>query len=110
MSLALFAPVLEGVQELRIHSCQASQVLGVYLICLLLVGIDEPKFAGVGHQYLVATLLSYPAHPGGVGTRLDCYAHRGQLGGEASSESLWGGTQPTFLDHLAAVLVDEAEG
>jgi hypothetical protein len=65
MSLALFAPVLEGVQELRIHSCQASQVLGVYLICLLLVGIDEPKFAGVGHQYLVATLLSYPAHPGG---------------------------------------------
>jgi hypothetical protein len=37
MSLALFAPVLERIQQLRVQSCQASQVLGVYLIGLLLV-------------------------------------------------------------------------
>src|SRR5215210_7819213 len=32
MSLALLAPVLEGVQELRVHSCQASQVFGIDLM------------------------------------------------------------------------------
>ena len=57
MGLALLAPVLEGVQELRVHSSQASQILSVYLIGLALVGVDEPQFAGIGHQYLVATLL-----------------------------------------------------
>ena len=57
MGLALFAPVLEWVQQLRIQSCQASQVLGVDLVGLALVGVDEPQFAGVGHQHLVTTLL-----------------------------------------------------
>ncbi len=56
MSLALFAPMLYGVEELQIHSCQASQVLGVYLICLAFVGVDEPQFAGIGNQDLVASL------------------------------------------------------
>jgi hypothetical protein len=37
MGLALFAPVLERVQELRIETRQASEVLGVYLIGLSLV-------------------------------------------------------------------------
>src|SRR5215210_1742952 len=32
MGLGVFAPMFEWVQELRVHSCQASQVLGVYLI------------------------------------------------------------------------------
>jgi hypothetical protein len=36
MGLALLAPVLERVQELRIQTRQASQVLGVYFICLAL--------------------------------------------------------------------------
>jgi hypothetical protein len=36
MSLGLFAPMLYGVEELRIHSSQASQILGVDLIGLLL--------------------------------------------------------------------------
>ena len=35
MSLAVFAPVLEWIQELRIQACQASQVLGVYLSSVL---------------------------------------------------------------------------
>jgi len=83
MSLALLAPVLEGVQELRVHSCQASQVLGVYLIGLAFVGIDEPQFAGVGHRDLVATPLEHSASPGRVGSRLDRYAQI-LLGGEAS--------------------------
>jgi hypothetical protein len=36
MGLALFAPMLEWVQQLRIHSSQASQILGVDLIGLAL--------------------------------------------------------------------------
>ena len=42
MSLGVFAAVFERVQELRIKTCQAGQVLGVYLIRFALVGIDEP--------------------------------------------------------------------
>src|SRR5215210_6171310 len=57
MSLRVFAPVLEWVQELRVHSCQASEVLGVDLICLTLVGVDEPQFTSIGHQDHVAALL-----------------------------------------------------
>jgi hypothetical protein len=57
MSLAVFAPVLEWVQELRIQACQASQVLGIYLVGFALVGVDEPQFAGIGHKYLMAALL-----------------------------------------------------
>ena len=57
MSLALFAPMLYGVEELRIRSCQASQILGIYLVGLTLVGIDEPQFTGIGYQYLMTTLL-----------------------------------------------------
>jgi len=34
MSLALFAPMLEGVEQPGIHSCQASQVLGIDLVGL----------------------------------------------------------------------------
>jgi hypothetical protein len=57
MGLALFAPMLERVQELRIHSCQASQVLGIYFIRLAFVGVDEPQLARVRHKDLVAALL-----------------------------------------------------
>ena len=64
MSLALFASVLEWIEQLRVHSSQASQVLGIYLICLTLVGVDEPQLAGVSHQDLVATFLKHPARPG----------------------------------------------
>jgi hypothetical protein len=57
----------------------------------------------------MATLLKYSARPRRVGTRLDGYTQR-RLGGEASSEGIWGGTQPTFLHNLAAYCVDEAQG
>jgi hypothetical protein len=45
MSLALFTPVLERIEQLRIKPCQAGQILGVYLVGLLLVGVDEPYLA-----------------------------------------------------------------
>jgi hypothetical protein len=109
MSLRVFAAVLEWIQQLRVDSCQASQVLGVDLIRFTLVSVDEPCLPGVGHQDLVATLLQYPAHPGRVGTGLDCYAHRRPLGGEASPEGLGASAQPTLLHNLAAYCVDEAE-
>jgi hypothetical protein len=57
MSLRVFAPVLEWVQQLRIYSCQAGEVLGVNLVGLTLVGVDEPQLPSIGHKYLVATLL-----------------------------------------------------
>src|SRR5215210_8473333 len=43
-----------------------------------------------------------------MGSRLYGYAQR-VLRGEASSESLGGGTQPTFLHNLATLLIDEAQ-
>jgi len=55
MGLALFAPMLERVQELRINTRQASQVLSVYLIGLALIGIDEPQFAST-----LATKTAWP--------------------------------------------------
>jgi hypothetical protein len=57
MGLALFASVLEWVQLLRIQTCQASQIFSVYLVGFTLVGVDEPQFAGVGHQDLMTALL-----------------------------------------------------
>jgi hypothetical protein len=57
MSLGVFASVLEWVQELRIQTCQAGQVLSIDLIGLTLVGVDEPRLARIGYQYLVAALL-----------------------------------------------------
>ena len=54
------------------------------------------------------TLLEHPARPRRVGSGLYGYTQR-LLGGEAPSEGLRGCAQPPFLDHLAAVLVDEAQ-
>jgi len=76
MSLAVFASVLEWVQQLRIKPCHPSQILGIDLVGFALVGVDEPHFASIGHQDLVATLLQDPACPGRVGASLDpAHAH-----------------------------------
>jgi hypothetical protein len=45
MSLGVFTPVLEGIQQLRIKTCQTSQVLSIYLICFTLVGVDDTESA-----------------------------------------------------------------
>jgi hypothetical protein len=37
VSLEALTPVLKRIEQPGIHSCQASQILGVYLICLTLV-------------------------------------------------------------------------
>src|SRR5829696_5657835 len=74
MSRALFAPVLERIEQLRVQSCQASQVLGVYLIGLLLVSVDESQLTGVGHQNLVTALLEQPTNPRRVSPGLDGHA------------------------------------
>jgi hypothetical protein len=108
VGLGVLAPVRNRVEQLGIEARQAGEVLGIDLVGLLLVCVDEPQLAGDGHQDLVAALLEYPARPRRVGSRLDCDAH-GALGGEAPSEGLGAGTQPTLLEHLAALLVDEAQ-
>jgi hypothetical protein len=45
MSLRVFVPVLERIQELRIQTRQTSEVLGIDLIRFALVGVDEPCLA-----------------------------------------------------------------
>jgi hypothetical protein len=37
MSLALLAPVLEGVEQFRVEARQAGEILGIYFIGLALV-------------------------------------------------------------------------
>jgi hypothetical protein len=108
VGLGIFAPVLERVQQLRIEACQAAQVLGICLVGLSLVGVDESQFASVGHQHLVATFLEHPARPRRVGPCFDRDAH-GALRGEATLEGFGGGAQPSLLDHFAAICVDEAK-
>ena len=108
MGLGVLAPVLEWVEQLRIQTCQASQILSIDLIGLAFVGVDESQFTSIGHQDLVAALLEHPAHPRRVSSSLDGYAQQ-PLRGEAPPEGFGAGTQPTLLDHLAAYGVDEAE-
>jgi hypothetical protein len=108
MGLGVFAPMFERVEQLRVKTRQAGQVLGVYLICFAFVGVDEPQFAGVGHQHLVTALLEQPTNPRRVSPGLDGHAHR-PLRSEASPQSFGGGSHPTLLDHLAAVGVQKTE-
>jgi hypothetical protein len=106
VGLGVLAPVGNRVEQLGIKARQAGEILGVDLIGLALVGVDQSQFAGVGHKYLVAALLQNPAGPGRVGAGLDGNAHR-SLRSEASPEGFGAGTQPTLLEHLAAICVDE---
>jgi hypothetical protein len=76
MSLGVLTSVLHRVEQLRIQTRQASQVLGIYFVGLSLVGVDEPQLACVGHQYLVTTLPKQPANPGRMGSGFYRDAHR----------------------------------
>jgi hypothetical protein len=67
--------MLERGEQLRVQASQASEVFGVYLVGLLLVGVDEPKLPGIGHKYLVTTALEHSANPGRMRASLDGYAH-----------------------------------
>ena len=40
MSLGIFTSVLEWVEQFRIKTCEASEVLGIDLICFAFVGVD----------------------------------------------------------------------
>jgi hypothetical protein len=57
VGLGVFAPMLERIEQFRIQTCHTSEVLGVDLIRLTLIGVDELEFAGIGHQDLVAAPL-----------------------------------------------------
>jgi hypothetical protein len=49
--------MLHRVEQLRIQTCQASEVLGIDLVGLLLVGVDESQFTSIGHKDFVTALL-----------------------------------------------------
>src|SRR5215210_2870081 len=93
MSLGVCTSVLYRVEQLRVQTCQTSQVLGIDLICFAFVCVDEPQFTRIGHQDLVTTLLEqHPAHPRRVSPCLDCYAQR-PLRGEAAPEGFGSSAQ-----------------
>src|SRR3712207_407126 len=101
--------MLQRREQLGVHSSgKTSQLLGIQLVGLSPLAIDQPRLARVGHQDLVATLFEHPAHPRRVSSRLDGDCHL-LLGVEAPLEGLGGGTQPTLFYDLASVCVDEAE-
>src|SRR5215217_3833712 len=56
VSLGVLAPVFHRVQKLRIGSGQTGQLLGIELVGLTLLAIDQPSLTRISDQYLVATL------------------------------------------------------
>jgi hypothetical protein len=76
VSLGVLTAVLEWVEQFRIKTCEASEILSVYLVGFALVCVDKSRLARVGHQDLVAAFFEHPANPGGVSACLYGYAQR----------------------------------
>jgi hypothetical protein len=106
--LRCLSPMLQRPEQLGVYSGKTSQLLGIQPVGLAPLAIDQSRLARVGHQDPVVTLFEHSAHPRRVGSHLNSDCHP-LLGAKAPPEGLRGGTQPTLLDHLAALLVDEAE-
>src|SRR5215210_9447841 len=71
VNLGVLAPVFHRVQKLRIGSGQTGQLLGIELVGLTLLAIDQPSLTRISDQYLVATLGKQTTYPGRVGSDLD---------------------------------------
>ena len=111
MSLGVFAPVLERVEQLRIHSSQASQILSIELVGFVFVGVEMSLILGA-----FATKTSWPhsfstllTHGENGFPLLYCDAQQRLLRGKATSEGFGGSGQPALLHNLAALCVDEAQ-
>ncbi len=65
--LRLLPPVGDRSQELRIHPRQPRQVLGIGLVRLALVLVDQTELPGVGDNHLVPAVGHEAADPGRVG-------------------------------------------
>src|SRR5215218_6887929 len=74
----------------------------------MLVGIDQPRLAGIGDKHLMTALGKQPAYPGRVGTDLDDYLHP-LLRIEAASEVVGDGAQPTVFHKLAGFRIQHAQ-
>jgi hypothetical protein len=99
--------VLERVKKLGIDPGKTGQVLCIELVGLAPLTVDEPHLPGVGDQNLVATFFEQTTHPGRVGPHLDGDLQRLLHGVEALPEGLWCATQPTLLDDLAALGIQQ---
>src|SRR5215216_7148540 len=108
MSLGLLAAMLYGIQKLGIGSGKTRQLLGVELVGLTLVAVDQPCLARIGHQNLVTAVMEDPVHPGRVGTDFDGDLHLLPRV-EAATEVVWGSTQPALLEELTTVGVEDAQ-
>jgi hypothetical protein len=56
VSLGVAASVLHRVQKFRIGPSKAGQLLGIELVGLMPLAIDQPSLTRISDQYLVATL------------------------------------------------------
>ena len=75
--LSGFAPMLNRIQQLGIHSSQTSQKLSIFAVRFLSVLADESNLSGIGHDFLVSLLLGYRLHPPRVGSRFQHHPHFG---------------------------------
>src|SRR5215218_9590779 len=108
VSLRLFSPMLYWVEKLGIDSGQARKLLGIELVGLMLVAVDQARLARVGDKYLVSALFEDPVHPVRMSTDLDGDLHL-LFGVKAAAEIVGSRAQPTLLDHLAALVVEDIQ-
>src|SRR5918994_1131116 len=108
VSLGVAASVLHRVQKFRIGPSEAGQLLGIELVGLTLLAIDQPSLTRISDQYFVATLGKQTTYPGRVGSDLDGDMQR-PFRIEPAPHRLWGGAQPSPFDGFAVCGVDERE-
>jgi hypothetical protein len=76
VSLGVAASVLHRVQKFRIGPSEAGQLLGIELVGLTPLAIDQPRLTRIGYEYLVTALGKQTAYPGRVGADFDCDMQR----------------------------------
>src|SRR5918993_4686040 len=108
VSLGVLAPVLHRVQKFRIGPGETGQLLGIELVGLTPLAIDQSSLTRISDQYFVATLGKQTTYPGRVGSNLNGDMQR-LFRIEPAPHRLWGGAQPAPFDEFAAFGVDETE-
>src|SRR5215213_2520474 len=94
--------------RLRIGAGETGQLLGIELVGLTPLAIDQSSLTRISDQYFVAALGKQTTYPGRVGSNLDGDMQR-LFRIEPPPHRLWGGAQPALFDDLAVLGVDETE-
>lgn len=105
VGLRLRATVVDRAEKLGIEPSEAGQHFRIHPVLLAGVGVDQPQFAGVGHQNLMPELPQQLARPKGVRPHLHRHPAAGKVGKRAPEGRL-GRRQAALLDHLALPVHD----